>query len=62
MPLFSDKPAEYITAKDEDIEDFHNYRQELAQKIIDRDRDNIVLSKSHIVSHSFVDFRDVIIG
>ena len=30
LPLFSNKTSEYITATDSDIEDFHNYREELA--------------------------------
>jgi hypothetical protein len=32
--MFSDKTAEYMTAVDEDIDDFHNYKEELAQKIV----------------------------
>lgn len=62
MPLFSNKPAEYITAIDSDIEDFHNYRQELAQMIIDRDNDKIHQQRNIIVDHTFIDFRPVIIG
>jgi maltodextrin utilization protein YvdJ len=60
--MFSDMPAEYMTATDTDIEDFHNFREELAQMIIDRDRDKYSNQKNYIVTHTFVDFREVIIG
>jgi hypothetical protein len=63
LPMFSDKDAEYFTATDSDIEDFHNYKEELAQMIIERDRDKFMSNqKNYIVSHTFVDFREVIIG
>jgi hypothetical protein len=62
LPMFSDKTVEYLTANDADIEDFHNFKEELAQKIVQRDKDKLTNSKNYIVNHTLVDFRDVIIG
>ena len=60
--MFSEKHAEYMTVNDKEIEDFHNYKEELAQKIVQKDKEKITNSKNLIVNHTFVDFRDVIIG
>jgi hypothetical protein len=62
LPMFSDRANEYLTANDADIEDFHTYKEELAQKIVQRDKDKLTISKNFIVTHTIVDFRDLIIG
>ena len=61
VPVFSDHSKEYIIH--DQFEDHHQFEVELIKKIVKRDELKLPGTvKNFVVGHTYIDFRDVILG